>query len=92
MVRSVVCEFLIYDATNLKAKRAVLKRILTRARQKFNVSIAEIGYQDKWQRTEIGFAVISDTRIQGEKEADQVLAFLDSFPEWERHQTETEWL
>lgn len=70
-----------------KKKRAILKRIVTRAKQKFNISIAETDYQDLWQRAEISFAIVSSSHIQAEKEAREVLAFLDSFPEWERAET-----
>ncbi|PXD51205.1 DUF503 domain-containing protein [Listeria monocytogenes] len=58
-----------------------------RAKQKFNISIAETDYQDLWQRAEVSFAVVSSSHIQAEKEAREVLAFLDSFPEWERAET-----
>ncbi|CAM3410964.1 DUF503 domain-containing protein [Listeria welshimeri] len=87
MIQSVVSEFFMQEPQNLKEKRAILKRILTRAKQKFNISIAETDYQDLWQRAEISFAVVSASHIQAEKEAREVLAFLDSFPEWERAET-----
>ncbi|AHI55822.1 DUF503 domain-containing protein [Listeria ivanovii] len=87
MIQSVVSEFFMQEPQNLKEKRAILKRILTRAKQKFNVSIAETDFQDLWQRTEISFAVVSSSHIQAEKETREVLAFLDSFPEWERAET-----
>ncbi|CAR84086.1 conserved hypothetical protein [Listeria monocytogenes L99] len=75
------------EPQNLKEKRAILKRIVTRAKQKFNISIAETDYQDLWQRAEISFAIVSSSHIQAEKEVREVLAFLDSFPEWERAET-----
>lgn len=49
MIGFAECECIIYDAGSLKEKRAVLKRIITRVQNKFNVSAAEIGYQDTWQ-------------------------------------------
>lgn len=84
-------ECIIYDAGSLKEKRAVLKRVLTRVQNKFNVSISEIGYQDTWQRTSFGIAAVSSSRVQTEKELQRVLAFIDSFPEIERTITRTEW-
>ncbi|EOY6139784.1 DUF503 domain-containing protein [Listeria monocytogenes] len=87
MIQSVVSEFFMQEPQNLKEKRAILKRIITRAKQKFNISIAETDYQDLWQRAEVSFAVVSSSHIQVEKEAREVLAFLDSFPEWERAET-----
>ncbi|HGX1647631.1 TPA: DUF503 domain-containing protein [Listeria innocua] len=87
MIQSVISEFFMQEPQNLKEKRAILQRILTRTKQKFNISIAETDYQDLWQRTEISFAVVSASHIQAEKEASEVIAFLDSFPEWERAET-----
>ncbi|RDX02926.1 hypothetical protein UR08_05360 [Listeria kieliensis] len=92
IIRAVAAEWIIHDAMNLKEKRSVLKRVLTRTRQKYNVSIAETAFKEKWQRTEVSFAVVSDTRVQCEKETEQVLSFLDSFPEWERIKTEADWV
>ncbi|WP_369821475.1 DUF503 domain-containing protein [Listeria sp. ILCC804] len=92
MIYSAALTFHIYEAQNLKEKRAVLQRVLMRARQKFNVSMAEIGFLDKWQRTEIGFVIVGSSRVQTEKEGQEVLRFLDSFPEWERLLTDIEWL
>ncbi len=53
-------ELIIHDSSSLKSKRKVLKSILGRVRSKFDLSIAEVGYQDKWQRCELGFAVVSN--------------------------------
>lgn len=49
MIQSVVSEFFMQEPQNLKEKRAILKRIITRAKQKFNISIAETDYQDLWR-------------------------------------------
>jgi len=87
----VECECIIYDASSLKEKRAVLKRVITRIRAKFNVSVSEIDYQDTWQRTSFGIASVSSSRVQTEKELQRVLSFIDSFPEIERTITRTEW-
>ena len=48
MIGFAACECLIYIARSLKDKRAVLQRVLTRIRQKYNVSVAELDYQDAW--------------------------------------------
>jgi uncharacterized protein YlxP (DUF503 family) len=56
------CECMIYDAHSLKDKRAVLQRILTRLKQRFNVSVAEVDYQDTWQRTKIAIAVVTSSK------------------------------
>lgn len=86
------CECMIYDAHSLKEKRAVLQRILTRLKQKFNVSVAEVGFQDMWQRTKIAIVVVTSTRVTTEYELQNALKLIDSFPEIERTITEIEWL
>jgi uncharacterized protein YlxP (DUF503 family) len=91
IIGSAVCECIIYDAHSLKEKRAVLQRILTRLKQKFNVSVSETDHQDVWQRTTIAIAVVTSTRVSTEKELQNALKFIDSFPEIERTITDIEW-
>jgi uncharacterized protein len=92
MIGYVECECIIYNATSLKEKRAVLQRILTRLKQKYNISAAEIDYQNVWQRTKIGMVAISSNRIITETELQNAIKMIDSFPEIERTITTFEWL
>ena len=86
------CECIIYDAHSLKDKRAVLQRIITRLKQKYNVSVAEVDYQDVWQRAKIAIAAVSSARMSTERELQNALKMIDSFPEIERTITDIEWL
>ena len=47
-------------ATSLKDKRRVLKSVKDKLRNRFNVSVAEIGEQDIWQTAHLGIAVVSN--------------------------------
>ncbi len=87
-----VCECIIYDAHSLKEKRAVLQRILTRIKQKFNVSVSEVGYQDVWQRSKIAIAAVTSNKVMTELELQNAFKLIDSFPEIERTITDIEWL
>ena len=49
------------QSRSLKQKRAVVKPIVEGLRHRFSLSVAEVGYQDKWQRALIGFAVVSES-------------------------------
>jgi hypothetical protein len=42
-------ELFLSDNRSLKEKRRVLKSLKDRLRNNFNISICEIGHQDKWQ-------------------------------------------
>lgn len=92
IVGLIACECIIYNAHSLKDKRAVLQRIMTRLKQRFNISIAEVDFQDTWQRTKIAMAVVSSARNPAEIELQKALKFIDSFPEIERTITDIEWL
>jgi len=43
---------------SLKAKRFYLKRLVEKLRNKFNISVSEVGYHDKWQRTLLGISIV----------------------------------
>ncbi|MYL33186.1 DUF503 family protein [Pontibacillus yanchengensis] len=92
MIASLEVECLIYDAHSLKDKRSVIKRILTRSHNEYNVAVSELDFQNLWQRTLLGFVTISSDKVQAEKEMNRVLALIDSFPEIERTTTNVEWL
>ena len=83
MIVYMECEFIIPTAHSLKEKRAVLKSMLTRSKQKFNVSAAEVDHQNVWQRTCIAFVTISSSKDIADKEMEQVLQYLESNPDWE---------
>ena len=52
---------------SLKEKRRVIKSMKERLKGHFNISIAEVGALDKWQRAEIGFACVGNDsgRVDG---------------------------
>jgi uncharacterized protein YlxP (DUF503 family) len=64
------------DAHSLKEKRMVLRRVKDRARQKFNLAIAEVGQNDLWQRAQLGVAVLGNDRRFVESALDEVIRFL----------------
>jgi uncharacterized protein len=58
----------IHDCRSLKGKRKVVKSMIARLRNNFNVSMAEVGSNDIYQRAEIGFCLVSnDTALINSK-------------------------
>jgi uncharacterized protein YlxP (DUF503 family) len=47
------------SARSLKDRRAVVRRAVERVRARFNVSVAEVGDSDHWQRASIAVAAVS---------------------------------
>ncbi len=58
IVGTIRIELHIPGSTSLKAKRSVLNRIKERLKSRFNASVAEVEYQDLWQRAVLGVAVV----------------------------------
>ena len=55
-----IITFRLHDCRSLKGKRKVIKSIISRLRNNFNASVAEIGSNDVHQRAEIGFSLVGN--------------------------------
>ena len=64
-------------ALSLKEKRQIVKSILTRVRNEFNVSIAEVDEQDLWQSAVLGIACVSNSQSYAHGQLEAVLRFID---------------
>ena len=62
---------------SLKGKRGVLGSICARVRNKFNVSIAEVGDHDSWQAATLGVTSVSNDPVIAEKMLAAVLDFIE---------------
>jgi uncharacterized protein YlxP (DUF503 family) len=51
---------LIRESHSLKSRRRVVRSLTDRIRARFNVSVADLGDQDVWQRAVIGVAVVAN--------------------------------
>ncbi|NOY22102.1 MAG: DUF503 domain-containing protein [Acidobacteria bacterium] len=49
---------MIPGSQSLKEKRMVLRSIKDRTRSRFNIAVSELDYQDKWQKTLLGFVTL----------------------------------
>ena len=57
VVGAALVELRVHGSQSLKQKRGVLRSIAGRLRNRFNVSVAEVGGQDTWQRAVLGRAI-----------------------------------
>ncbi|MEN2464531.1 DUF503 domain-containing protein [Ornithinibacillus sp. FSL M8-0202] len=77
-------ECMMYDGHSLKDKRSVIKRIMAKLRNDFNVAVTELDYHDLWQRTKLGVVTITNERTHGEQIMQEVLRVIDTYSELER--------
>lgn len=67
----------LHDCRSLKAKRSIVKSVIGQMRSHFNVSVAEIGANDAYDRAEIGFCLAgSDHQVINAK-IDKLFNFAD---------------
>jgi uncharacterized protein YlxP (DUF503 family) len=60
-------ELRLEHAHSLKDKRHVVEGLKTRLRGKFNVAVAEIDFQDLWQRAALAAVTVSSDHVHAEK-------------------------
>jgi uncharacterized protein YlxP (DUF503 family) len=61
---------------SLKGKRQVLKSIITRVQNKFNVSVAEVDDHDLWQVATLGICCVSNDRRYTNEVLSKVVDFV----------------
>jgi uncharacterized protein YlxP (DUF503 family) len=70
-------ELLLPENHSLKGKRSVLRTIKARVQNTFNVSIAECGEHDHWQRTVLGVSQVGADQPHVDACLRQVVQFID---------------
>lgn len=68
-----VLELHIPDAKSLKDKRQVIRSLKDRLRRKFNVAVAELEYQEIWNRSILGIVTLSNAGAHVEHSLREVL-------------------
>ncbi|MFH1148031.1 MAG: DUF503 domain-containing protein [Pseudomonadota bacterium] len=63
---------------SLKGKRKVIKSIITRTREKFNVSIGETDDHDLWQRAQLGIVTVGNDRSVVNSVLDKITDLVES--------------
>jgi uncharacterized protein len=80
MVGLCTVELFIPDGHSLKDKRRILQSVKTRVREKFNVSIAEVGEQDLWQKAILGLACVANESAYVNQVLDQAVNLIGAVP------------
>lgn len=68
----------IRESRSLKEKRGVMKSLIRRTQNEFNISIAEVDGQDNWKRGIIGFAVVGNDRVFVDSKMERILRFVEN--------------
>jgi hypothetical protein len=77
IIGAAVVELHVHGSHSLKAKRGVVRSIAQRVRNRFNLSVAEVGGQDTWQLTVLGFSTVGSDRRRVREVLEQALTFVE---------------
>ena len=65
------------ESRSLKDKRQVLKSLKDRLHNRFNASVAEVGFNELWQRSTVAFAVVSNGMDPAEEVISKAIRYIE---------------
>lgn len=71
-------EFTIPGSRSLKEKRRAMNSLKERLRNRYNCSVAEIGFKDKWARSHLAVCVVSDESSHVHEQLQEIVRFASS--------------
>jgi uncharacterized protein YlxP (DUF503 family) len=81
VVGTIVVDLNLPGINSLKEKRRRIKSLLARMRNKYNVSIAEVGFNDNLRMAQLGAAVVSNDNAHADRMISTIVRMIDSEPE-----------
>ena len=78
------CEIELYlpGVSSLKEKRSIIKSLIARLRNQFNVAAAEVDHQDVWQSAAIGIVTVTSTTSHADQMMSTVIRWIeDNYPQ-----------
>ena len=81
----------ISDSRSLKDKRRIVKSVVSRLRNQYNISVAEVDDQNLWQLVTLGITCVSNNSHHVDETLSKVMSFITSnYPELEIVDRQTE--
>ncbi len=81
----------ISESQSLKDKRRIVKSVITRLKNQYNISVAEVDDQDLWQLVTLGISCVSNQNQHVEETLSRVMSFIENnYPELEIVDRQTE--
>ena len=78
MVGILTLHLQIPGCASLKEKRGRIKPLLARLDRQFNLSVAELDLQDKWQETVIACGMVGNDKVHLQQSLQAVIRWLES--------------
>lgn len=78
IVGTCTIELYLPGVSSLKEKRSIIKSMLARMHNTFNVSAAEVDFHDVWQSSLIGVAVVTNATAHADSVLDSVIKWIET--------------
>lgn len=82
----------VYGARSLKDKRSRIRPVVDRIRHRHHLSVSEVGYQDSWNRAQLGVAVVAPTYSRAVELMDAAEAVMYAAEDLEVIEVERTWV
>jgi len=79
----------ISESQSLKDKRRILSSLSERLRRQFNIAIAEVEYQDQWQRAQLAIVLVNTNWRMLQSSMSKLTEYIDRDRRVEITNTET---
>jgi hypothetical protein len=76
-VGAALVELHVHGSRSLKQKRGVVRSIIQRVRNRYNMSVAEVGGQDTWQRAVLGLGIVGSDETMLRRQLEKALEFIE---------------
>ena len=64
--------------TSLKQKRGIVKSLVERLKNRFNISVSQVSHQDNKAKAVIGIAIVSNDIAFIDKQLDTIITFMEN--------------
>lgn len=73
----------LFDSFSLKDKRSIVKSILKKMHNRYNASLAEVGFQDMINQSQLAVAVASQSRVIAQQTVEMIIRDIENHYEVE---------
>lgn len=80
IVGAALVELHVHGSQSLKEKRGVVRSVVQRVRNRFNLAVAEVGGQDTWQRAVLGLVTTGIEPRQVRSVLERAIRFIEGLP------------
>jgi uncharacterized protein YlxP (DUF503 family) len=70
-------ELKLFDPTNLKERRSIVRSLKDRLRAKFNLAVSEVGPVEIYRECTLGMALVSNEAGHARQMADAIIQFIE---------------